>query len=296
MNTYPDRPIQGFLGLKNIIRRFFKNSPGEFFLQKMNLEYPNAFWKKLIPPHYLYRPGSIRKTTINRINYSFDISNQADHFIYFGQEEPGYRSIENDIRKAQTIFDIGANNATSSLFFANLNTDASILAFEPHPATYENALENIALNSFTNIRLFNFGLGNANNSVQLYEVDPTNNGMNRVLPINSDYPSTEIHIRTLDSFIDEEKISAVSLLKIDVEGYEYQVLKGGEQSLKKYLPLLFIELDDDNLKNNKASAAELISLLLEFGYKEFKRAHDSKPVSIQDDFTGCHYDIIARFN
>jgi hypothetical protein len=58
--------------------------------------------------------------------------------------------------------------------------------------------------------------------------------------------------------------------------------------------LLFIELDDSNLKKNNKSAKELIALLLSFGYKEIHRADNLKPVSTDDDFKGCHYDIIVK--
>ncbi|HMJ46820.1 MAG TPA: FkbM family methyltransferase, partial [Ferruginibacter sp.] len=292
MNIHPGKH-KGLDAVKNFARLFFKNPAGEKFLQNNIIKNPSSTWKKFIPPHYLYKPGSSRETTINGVHYSFDISNQVDHYIYFGQTEPGYKTMETDIKRAKIILDIGANNATSSLFFANLNPGAVIIAFEPYPGNYKNALKNIALNSFANIEMFNVGLGDVNGSFQMYEVDPANNGMNRIIPVNNHYSCSEVRIITLDSFMAHHNIAGISVAKIDVEGYEYNVLKGGEQVIKKYLPLLFIELDDDNLKNNNASATELISLLGEYGYRNIRRADDLADVSPGDDFNHCHYDIIA---
>jgi len=71
------------------------------------------------------------------------------------------------------------------------------------------------------------------------------------------------------------------------------VLKGGEQTIKTYRPKMFIELDDNNLKVQGGSAAELIALLESWGYAITHSETKSK-VTSQCNFKDCHYDIICE--
>jgi Methyltransferase FkbM domain len=119
-------------------------------------------------------------------------------------------------------------------------------------------------------------------------VNQNNPGMNRILAEDKDLPFKKIEINTLDNILFEKNIAKVDFIKLDVEG-----LSGAKNTLQSK-PLLFIELDDSNLKENNKSAKELIALLISFGYTEIHRADNLIPVSIDDDFADCHYDIIVK--
>lgn len=58
-------------------------------------------------------------------------------------------------------------------------------------------------------------------------------------------------------------------------------------------PILFIEVDDNNLKKVESSAKELIALIEELGY-DITNANDNSKVSSKDNFTNCHFDIICK--
>src|SRR5829696_1590397 len=90
-------PPDGFDNIKNVLRLLFKNTTGERFLQQHIIKDSQTFWKKFIPPHYLYKPGSLRSAKIKGTRFAFDISNQCDHYTFFGLEEPGYDAIKKDI-------------------------------------------------------------------------------------------------------------------------------------------------------------------------------------------------------
>ncbi len=192
------------------------------------------------------------------------------------------------------IFDIGANIGSTALFFANLNPQAKIIAFEPHPTMHNKALENIKLNNFKNIELLNKGLGAQKGVLKLYEVNKNNPGMNRILSKETDLPFKLIDIETIDDICVEQSIADINFIKIDVEGFEYFVLQGGKQIISSKKPTLFIELDDANLKANGKSAKELVELLLSFGYTTLTRADNTTPISSTTNFSDCHYDIIAK--
>jgi UDP-N-acetylenolpyruvoylglucosamine reductase len=92
----------------------------------------------------------------------------------------------------------------------------------------------------------------------------------------------------------EKNITKIDFIKLDVEGFEYFVLAGGSNIIVQSKPLMFIELDDSNMRENNKSAKELIDLLISFGYKEIYRADNLMPVTSHNEFNNCHYDIIAK--
>lgn len=108
-----------------------------------------------------------------------------------------------------------------------------------------------------------------------------NTRMNRILPegLAAKYPSAFIEVSTLDSEMNELNPPRIDLVKIDVEGYEYQVLLGAMNMIKKLRPILVIKVIDTNLQVHKQSSKEPISLLLGLGYKTID-LKTQKPVSI----------------
>lgn len=295
MNKYIlDQPFK--TKIFNTFRKIFTIPTIEKALVKQTLKSNRWFVSKLIPPDYLYKKGSYRMVVRDGIHYKLDISHVVDHFIYYGIKDPGINFVVDKIRQAKVILDIGANIGNSSLFFASQNTSSKILSFEPHPGTYQRALENFRLNSFSNITLYNIGLGEEKAMLKLYEVNDNNPGMNRIVNKELEMPYKTVKVEKLDDFLSVNKVHKVDFIKIDVEGYEYSVLKGGEILIKNNHPLLFIELDDDNLKENDKSAKGLVELLVSFGYKDFFRADTQERVSPSADFSGCHFDIVALYD
>jgi FkbM family methyltransferase len=266
----------------------------EKLLVKQTVEKSSNFFKKLVPPDYLYKQGSFRNVTRNGLNLKLDISHVVDHYIYFGYKDADYDSIIESISKSKTIFDIGANIGTTSLFFASLNPKAKIYSFEPHPSSFKRAAENVSLNSFTNIELLNTGLGEKKEIVKLYEVNEHNPGMNRIIAEEKNLPFKTIEIDSLDNICKVKGITQVDLIKLDVEGFEYSVLKGAKEIILNSKPLLFIELDDNYLKENNSTSKEVITLLISYGYSNIYRADNLAPINSETSFSNCHYNIIAK--
>ncbi len=277
----------------NLFRTVFTLPPFEDALVALTSKSRSPLLRKFVPPNYLYKRESFRTITRENIKYKLDISNVVDHYLYFGLEDPVYTSVLETIQNANTILDIGANIGTTSLYFASLNANAKIISFEPHPDTFKRAEENIKLNSFRNIELLNIGLGEQKAELKLYEVNENNPGMNRILAEETNLPYKIIQVDLLDKIMEEKNTPPVDFIKIDVEGFEYSVLKGGANTLKNK-PVLFIELDDNNLRENNSTAEELIKMLYAIGYTRFYRADTSEAVSSATNFSHCHFDLIAK--
>lgn len=293
MNEYAFR-IGPVKYIANLFRRLFTVPFFERFLVKQIERSRNPVWKKLVPPGYLYKPGSLRRTTINGLSFLLDISNVVENLVYFRKTPENFKPVEALLRGANVIFDVGANIGETALLFAQQAPQAQIFSFEPHPETYNKALTNIGLNAFANIRLFNLGMGAASERLKLYQVTDHNPGMNRILPGEQTYPFTWVDIVTLDGFCTQHGIVTIDFLKVDVEGFEYSVLEGGKNIVAKTHPLIYLELYDHGLKRNGHSASALIALLYELGYNKITNAYTLSPVHQNTNLTDCDIDIIAE--
>jgi FkbM family methyltransferase len=257
------------------------------------LENPRrAWWKKVVPPLYLYPPGSFRKVERDGINYALDVCRLLDHSIYFHLiDDKAWRNLFNKIRKDFHIIDAGANIGFLSLNFAKYCPDGFIYSFEPDSETFSQLSANLSCNPFSNIKIFKQALGEFPEQKTLYKIYVNNPGANRILSsINSPhYGSESVDVTTLDIFCDNEKIKKVDLIKIDVEGFELFVLKGGKNLIERWRPVLFIELVEENLQQQNCSALGLLEYIEAIGYS----IQDAKSLRPVDKSDRKHTDILC---
>jgi FkbM family methyltransferase len=276
----------------NIFRLVFLIYPMELMLRFMITGCQMDFLRKLIPLPLQYKPGTFRMAAKEGVNFSLDLHQSVEHFIYWLYPKSSTERLLELAVRSHVILDVGANIGSTALLMANRNPNAVIHAFEPHKGNFEKAQKNLSLNNFRMVTFHPFGLGNKSETKKLYEVAGENSGMNRILNDDVSLPFTEIEIKTLDEFAAKHNLRKVDLIKIDVEGFEMHVLEGAAETLKSF-PFLFIELDDNNLRMHQFNAAMLVRHLMNAGYNRFHRADTAMPVSADTDFTNCHFDLIA---
>ena len=236
----------------------------------------------------------VSKIVLQEALMKLNISNVVDHFLYFGLKERSQENLFNLANENSIIFDVGANIGSTVLQFAQKSKNGFVYGFEPDKLNYQRAMENISLNSFPNIKVYNFGIGDQDYKLKLYQVNELNPGMNRILTTtDNEFPYSEIEIKILDTIVSNLLISQIDIIKIDVEGYEYHVLKGAQNTIRTYMPYLFIELDDNNLKEQESSATELIELLKSYGYYTILKAVTLQTIN-EVDLRNCHFDIICK--
>jgi FkbM family methyltransferase len=133
------------------------------------------------------------------------------------------------------IFDVGANIGDYTLSIAGkLDQSSTIYCFEPSKKTFDTLSKNV---KNKNARLFNFGFGSKTEELRLYS-NQSGSGLASVYKRRLDHfdiymDNTEkISLKTLDEFTAESQIKHINLLKIDVEGHEYEVLSGAKSLLK----------------------------------------------------------------
>lgn len=280
----------------NGFRLLFRSTPLERPLQRLaSGTSAHSFWGRLVPPEYLYEKGSWRQVERNGLSYKLDISNNTDHWAYFNFSDPGDQELHGLIKPHHVIVDIGANIGIRAMDFAQSVPQGRVIAFEPDPMTFKRLQEHLALNDLKHVSALNMGIGSEVGTEHLYRVVDSNSGMNRIVKKGldmSDFASSEVQLSPLQPVLEGLDIAAVDVIKVDTEGFEFEVLKGCRTVIERDHPILFIELDDDNLKENDSSAAELVQWLKERGYAVVNAA-DRNP--LPPDLGHCHIDILCSY-
>lgn len=152
-----------------------------------------------------------------------------------------------------TVIDIGANVGNYSCLLKSLSPAARIFAFEPHPLTFKRLKESAASNNFTAV---NAACGSERSVAKLYDhrtdgdlgTEHASMFQDVIEGVHADASkSWDITVTTLDSFVEENDIRHIDLLKIDVEGGEMNVLLGARKSLdKKMIDFIHFEFTEAN--------------------------------------------------
>jgi FkbM family methyltransferase len=168
------------------------------------------------------------------------------------------------------FIDVGANRGIHTLYAATrLKERGRVLAFEPNPETLQVLQAHLAINRIENCQVHNVGLADVDGTLRLNVVDEHHSGTCSFLADGSEARGHLVPIRRLDDMVgpiaDHERV----LVKIDTEGYEYQVLKGMEHLLDHPNLVMVCEVTDSWLRRIGASAAMIFELMARHGYSAF---------------------------
>jgi len=193
------------------------------------------------------------------LNYQYK-GIHADLIMNGIRERKATAYMQSILQPEWTVVDIGANIGYYALMEARVCKE--VLAIEPEPANYELLLKNIKLNGCKNIRTLQAAVGDTNGTTELAISDAAN--WHRVKTKSTKRDTITVPITTLDTYLGNKK---VDMVRMDVEGYEFNILKGMEQTIANNPKLvLFIELHGEYLKEYGTSAEEVLRFLAQHGF------------------------------
>ncbi|NES66830.1 MAG: FkbM family methyltransferase [Okeania sp. SIO2D1] len=187
-------------------------------------------------------------------------------------ELPIQEAMQKYLRSGDVFYDIGANVGFFSTIAGKLvNDSGQVYAFEPAPANLYAIKHNIQLNGFSNTEVLEKAvsqksgkgellLGNYSGSHTLSTTDKSSN--------HKKYHSRiSVDIISIDDLIEQQAIKPPSVVKIDVEGAELDVIEGMCQTIQKFKPVLIYEIDDRKQDRLLLKEKEINKLIDSFGYK-----------------------------
>ena len=133
----------------------------------------------------------------------------------------------------------------TSAYLSSAIPAGRIFSFEPSPETFSFLQQNIANNGFDNCRVFHCAIGSEVGEAEFHS-DSFSAGSHIVSDAHVALNSTDtvkVPVNTVDAFVEENEIKRLDFIKIDVEGFEYDVLVGMRNTLKKFRPIIFMEFN-----------------------------------------------------
>jgi FkbM family methyltransferase len=193
------------------------------------------------------------------VSGGFCFPDNEEHFTALGDDVANYQKPQRDkayeyVKNWRCAVDIGAHVGIFSCDFAR--RFERVIAFEPVPSTRECLLRNVP----GNVEVQPFACGSQPGKVRMERNKKNSGGSRIVAPDASVERPVDAEVVTLDSF----GLEAVDLIKLDVEGFESEALLGGEQTLRRDMPVVIVEekLKPGNFDHVKRAS----ELLLDFGY------------------------------
>lgn len=271
--------------MKNKILRTILNIRRKFLFM--------PFEKTLIKLYHKLQDDTQRiNANIKGINYLLDLTEIVDNKVFYGNWEYDTTKIfKEKIKKGMTILDVGANMGYFTLLGAKLTgSKGKVYAFEPTSGGIKRLKKNVSLNNFNNIKIENIGLSDENKKI---EAKIRHSWKRKEL---KESKREVVLLKRLDDYVKQNKVEKIDFVKIDVDGYEYKVLKGAIEVLKKDKPIICMEIGNSKVHHNLEdygidkgySLQEIISLMEEIGYVFFNEK------GVKETFDNMYKEIILE--
>ncbi len=226
------------------------------------------FWRRRRKEHPLSVPF-YGGTTVE-----LNIGNDVSRCLYVsGCFEPNELAfLARILRPGMVFVDAGANEGLFTVLAGRaVGAGGVVIAVEPSPRERARLERNVARNRLTHVRVRHEALLDVPGTAVLRVADLEHAGQNTlgnfVYDVVREDASISVDCVTLDQLVEEEGVDRVDVLKIDVEGAEMKVLVGADRLLSRLRPVVLLELQEDSLRQQGASVAELTARLASFGYE-----------------------------
>jgi FkbM family methyltransferase len=205
-----------------------------------------------------------------------------------GECDPALPDERNFLRRlklcsgVRVVMDVGANRGQYATIARSELPDATIYSFEPHPVSFQAI---VSISKGLNIRPMNVALGATPGTIQMF--DHANDGGSEHATVVSgvieeihgtDAKAIGVDVTTVDRFMEDEAITQLDLLKIDVEGFELEVLKGAARAIEESR-ISAMQLEFTQINALSGVFVRDISRILP-GYRLFRLLHNGDLLEI----------------
>ncbi|WP_334358728.1 MULTISPECIES: FkbM family methyltransferase [unclassified Bradyrhizobium] len=275
----PKNEILVYRAIDNLLRYCLRKLPPTKRIEAIALWWGYRF--QPAPRLSRLRSGSLIETT------------HADHLqlliYYLGTFEPYCMPfVRGCVSPGGTIVDVGANIGVYTLEgAAAVGATGRVISIEAAPLHAKALSHNIELNGLTNVSVIETAVGRSRGEATLARLSKDNLGMFS-LGANGDVEATVVTVRTIDELLEEYGVRSIDLIKMDIEGSEYNALLGAERIIRTARPAILIELNEPALRSCGSSSRDVRRLLHGMDYRGWKIGRSCvKPLTNENDMIEC---------
>ena len=180
-----------------------------------------------------------------------------------------FTAVAHFLRPGDVCFDVGANIGVYSAVFARLSGDARLVhSFEPVEHIRRKLEANAKLNGLGGLNVNDFALGSEPGTLEMQQIREghfrggtstlANTGVVDEIG-KQHFISREVAVTTVDQYVRETGLTTVDFVKIDVEGFELEVLKGATDTLSRFSPTMILEYDVSRIGEEAGTLRDLLS-------------------------------------
>ncbi len=185
-------------------------------------------------------------------------------------ENENFEFLKKYCKQGGVVIDIGAHIGLFSVVASKVaGENGKVYAFEPSPTTYAFLQKTIQLNNANKlIETFQKAVSSAEGSTKFYISDDVIDNSNSLVSYLDDrkLKGIDIILTTVDKFTEEKKIKQLSFIKIDVEGAEYDTLRGAEKTLKILRPYCMVGIHPVAIKAKGDSLEDIFNFIEQCNY------------------------------
>jgi FkbM family methyltransferase len=186
-------------------------------------------------------------------------------FLFRERDTDLIELMKEKLHPGSIMVDIGANIGYETIWGASLvGESGKVYSFEPLPSLAHQIRESLEKNNFHNVTLINKALGEVPGAVTIY-THAEDAGLSSIEHKEGAADSVEVPITTLDEELKD--VQRISFIKIDIEGYEFEALKGASHLLERDHPLIVFEFTPKLYEQSyEGKSKDLLLFLADKGY------------------------------
>ena len=238
---------------------------------------------KFLAGVFLKRSGLGRVFTVRRNGYRlrfYPTSLSAAYWVNPKERLEDEVALEGLLTPGGIFVDVGANIGALTLRAAAIvGTQGQVHSFEPHPRIFEYLRRNVALNSAGQVQTYCCALGETNGAIEFS--DRRADDMNQVVSSGG----VSVPVKRLDDMLPKSGL-AITLLKIDAEGFELPVLHGAKETLKRTRAVYF-EAWEQQYRAFGYGTADVIRFLRQQNFMAYRR-EGQQWLALSDAYTAEH--------
>lgn len=220
----------------------------------------------------------------DNFQYLFETKNSCDAI-------PLMRALNDKIKNSNICIDVGANIGITSIWLSKSSNQ--VYSFEPEPNNVIRFKENKILNNANNIDLIESAINSHDGFSELFLFESYGHHSLNELHTTEKIGSIEVKTISLDSFCKDKNIEKIDVLKIDIEGFELEALKGAESLISKTaIKMIIFEHSPDLLKKRGRDIFEVIDFLTMHNFK----IYNLEGKHIRKETLLVHQDLYALCN